>query len=161
MTKVTGKQTKLSRKGPAAAGASGAGWGKYLSLVEHFPLRRISTAAELDRAIEVINALLDRDNLDPWEDAYLDVLSDLVERYETTEHPMEPVSDADMLQHLIEARGVTQADVAAAARIAESTISAVVRGKRKLARRHLESLANYFHVSPAVFFSSSPARSRS
>jgi HTH-type transcriptional regulator / antitoxin HigA len=144
MTKVTGKQTKLSRKGPAAAGASGAGWGKYLPL-----------------AIEVINALLDRDNLDPWEDAYLDVLSDLVERYETTEHPMEPVSDADMLQHLIEARGVTQADVAAAARIAESTISAVVRGKRKLARRHLESLANYFHVSPAVFFSSSPARSRS
>jgi HTH-type transcriptional regulator / antitoxin HigA len=158
---VTGKQTKLSRKGAVAAGAFGDGWGKYLALVEHLPLRRISTEEELDRAIEVVNTLLDRDSLDPWEDAYLDVLSDLVERYETTEHPMEPVSDADMLQHLIEARGVTQAEAAAATRIAESTISAVVRGKRKLARQHLESLASYFHVSPAVFFSSSSARSRS
>jgi len=158
---VIGKKTKPSRKGIATTSASADGWGKYLSLVEHFPLRRISTEEELDRAIEVVNTLLDRDSLDPWEDAYVDVLSDLVERYETTEHPMEPVSDAEMLQHLIEARGVTQAEVAAAARIAESTISAVVRGKRKLARRHLESLASYFHVSPAVFFSPSSARSPS
>jgi len=161
MTKVAGKQTKRSRKGVVPASASGNGWGKYLSLVEHFPLRRISTEDELDGAIDMVNSLLDRDSLDPWEEAYLEVLSDLVERYETTEHPMAPVSDADMLQHLIEARGVTQAEVAAAARIAESTISAVIRGKRKLARRHLEALANYFHVNPAVFFSSSSAEAHS
>jgi len=131
------------------------GWAKYLSLVEHFPLRPISTEDELDWAIETVNSLLDRDSFDPWEEAYLEVLGDLIERYETTEHPMESVSDADMLQHLIEARGVTQAEVATATRISESTISAVVRGKRRLARRHLEALANYFFVSPAVFFSSS------
>ncbi len=61
-----------------------------------------------------------------------------------------------MLQHLIEAKGVTQAEVAAATNIAESTISALVRGKRRLARKHLEALAGYFRVSPAVFLSRGP-----
>ena len=84
----------------------------YLKLVRTFPLRPIRSDDSLDRAIAVINSLLDRDDLSPAEADYLDVLSDLVERYETEEHPMEDVSDADMLQHLIEAKGVTQAEVA-------------------------------------------------
>lgn len=150
----------MTPQGPVNS-PTGDGRDKYFTLVQQYPLRRIQSEEDLDRAIEVVNRLLDRDGLDPWEEAYLDVLGDLIERYETTEHPMEPVSDADMLRHLIEARGATQAQVAAATGIAESTISAVVRGKRKLARRHLEALAQYFHVSPAVFLSSSPAASPS
>lgn len=158
---MAGKTTKRTRKGIADARGDGDGRRKYLSLVEEFPLRRISSEEELDGAIALVNALLDRDALDPWEDAYLDVLSDLVERYEITEHPMAPASDADLLRHLIEARGMTQAEAAARTGIAESTISAVLRGKRTLGRRHVESLAQYFHVSPAVFLAPSSAGSRS
>ncbi len=33
---------------------------------------------------------------------YLDILTDIVEKYEADEHPMPPVSDAAMLHHLIE-----------------------------------------------------------
>ena len=63
---------------------------------------------------------------------YLDVLSDLVEAYEAEAIPMRPVGDAELLRFLIEQKGITQAAAAAGAGLAESTISEVLRGKRKL-----------------------------
>jgi len=75
---------------------------------------------------------------------YLDVLSDQVEAYEAEAVPMRPVGDADLLRFLIEHEGVTQAAVAAGAGIAESTISAVLAGKRKLNRGQIAGLARIF-----------------
>ncbi len=63
-----------------------------------------------------------------------DVLSDLVAAYEEEAVPIKPVSDADMLRFLIEAKGVTQVQAAKEAGIAESTISEVLAGRRKLNR---------------------------
>ncbi|HWG47640.1 MAG TPA: type II toxin-antitoxin system HigB family toxin [Gemmataceae bacterium] len=123
----------------------------YLELIHRFPLRPIRSEEELDRAMEVVDELIDRDKLEPSERDYLDVLSDLTERYESETHPIEPVSDAAMLAHLIEAKNVTQADVAREARIAESTISEVLAGKRMLNRFHISKLSRYFNVSPTVF----------
>src|SRR4051794_36379992 len=80
----------------------------YLELVRKFPLRPIRNDKDLDRAIAIIDALIDQDKLSPDEEDYLDVLSDLVKKYETEHHPIPPVSDAEMLRHLIEARGTTQ-----------------------------------------------------
>ena len=50
----------------------------YLELVRAFPLRPIRIDKELDRAIAVIDALLDRGRLTAAEGDYLDVLGDLV-----------------------------------------------------------------------------------
>jgi HTH-type transcriptional regulator/antitoxin HigA len=85
------------------------------------------------------------------EQEYLDVLSDLVEQYEQEHLPVADVSAADILRFLIEQRGVTQQSVARETGIANSTISAVLKGGRELTRRHIESLAAYFGVEPAVF----------
>ncbi len=127
--------------------------GRYHALIGRFPLRPILSDAELDLAIETINSLIDLEVLDQDESDYLDVLSDLVHKYESERHPIPPVSDADMLRHLIEARETTQARVAAETGISESTVSEVLAGKRKLNRRHIEVLSRHFHVSPAVFIS--------
>jgi len=124
---------------------------RYLELVRQFPLRPLHSEAELDSAVKVINSLLDRDQLDADEDDYLDVLSDLVEKYEFLHHPIESVSDAEMLRHLIEARNLSQAQVATDTGISESTISEVLAGKRGLSRRNVGLLARFFRVSPAVF----------
>jgi HTH-type transcriptional regulator/antitoxin HigA len=127
----------------------------YLALIHRFPLRPITSEAELDQATAVMNALLDRNDLDPAEEDYLDVLSDQVERYEEKHHPIaiDDLTDAEMLEQLIEAKGVTQAEAARGAGIAQSTISEVLAGKRRLTRAQLEKLAAYFHVTPAVFLS--------
>src|SRR6266571_889027 len=107
---------------------------RYLDLIRQFPLRPLRTDADLDAAVKAIDALLDRPELTAPEQDYLDVLSDLVEAYETEAVPMRPVGDAELLRFLIEQNGVTQAAVASGTGIAESTISAVLAGKRKLNR---------------------------
>ena len=126
---------------------------RYLELVRQVPLRPIHSEAELDRAIAMIDALLDQTERNADEEDHLDVLSDLVEKYEDEHDPMPPASGSEMLRFLIESEGTTQAKVAAEARIAESTLSEVLAGKRELNRKHIEALARYFHVSPAVFMS--------
>ena len=124
---------------------------RYFELVKRFPLRPLRSEAELDAAIAVIDRLTDCDRLDPGEEDYLDVLGDLVKKYETENHPMPAVSDADMLRHLIESRDTTQKQVAEATGIAVSTISEILSGKRRLNRKHIEVFSGHFKVSPAVF----------
>ncbi len=124
---------------------------RYLELIRQFPLRPLRTDADLDAAIAVVDSLIDQDALAVPEQDYLDVLSDLVETYEAEVVPITPVGDADMLRFLIEAKGVTQVDVAKKAGIAESTISAVLAGKRKLNRLQIGKLARFFLVEPGTF----------
>jgi antitoxin component HigA of HigAB toxin-antitoxin module len=44
-----------------------------------------------------------------------------------------------------------QSAVASATGLSDSTISELLTGKRKLGLKHIESLARFFHVGPAVF----------
>jgi len=99
----------------------------------------------------MIDSLLDRRDLDELEQDYLEVLSDLVHSYETEEHPIPPASDADLLRFLIEAKGVSQIDVAKETGIIDSTISKVIIGERRLSRAHIAKLARYFNIDPGVF----------
>lgn len=123
----------------------------YLSLIHRFPLRAIRNDRELDEAIALINELLDRPKLDEGETDYLDVLGDLVEACEERAHPIEPASDAAMLESLLTDRGQSQLQVAAATGIANSTLSNVLHGKRQLTRDHVRRLAKHFQVDPGVF----------
>ena len=123
----------------------------YLELVVQFPLRPIRSDEELAEAVRMVDSLLDRRDLAPEEEDYLEVLGDLIERYEGEAHPMAPVSDAEMLRHLIEAKEVSQTEISTATGIADSTISEILKGKRSLNRGHIGKLARYFNVSPDVF----------
>ena len=124
---------------------------RYLELVVQFPLRPIHTEEELDRAIRMIDTLIDREHLRTEEKDYLDVLSDLVEHYEAVHHAIPPLPDGDLLSYLIEAKGVTQIEVANESGIARSTISEVIAGRRKLSRGQINKLARYFGVEPGAF----------
>ena len=125
----------------------------YLELVLKFPLRPLRKDKDLDRALKMIDSLIIRGDLDSGAQDYLDVLTDIVEKYETDEHPMPPVSDAAMLRHLIEGfiAGITQSKLAAEVKIPMSTISEVLSGKRRLNRNHIAALCKFFGVSSAVF----------
>jgi HTH-type transcriptional regulator / antitoxin HigA len=126
---------------------------RYFDLVRFFPLRPIRSDAELDRAIAVVNSLIDRNDLATDEEDYLDVLADLIHKFENETHPLPNVSEAEMLRYLIEARDITQLKLATDTGIAESTISQILSGKRALSRNHIATLSGYFKVSPAVFIS--------
>jgi HTH-type transcriptional regulator / antitoxin HigA len=124
---------------------------RYLELIRRFPLRPLRSDADLDAAIVVVDSLIDQAQLSAPEQDYLDVLSDLVEAYENEAVPMRQVSDAEMLRFLIDQRESAQVEVARQTGIAESTISEVLAGKRKLNRSQIGKLARHFHVEPGVF----------
>ena len=82
---------------------------RYLELVRAFPLRPIRTTADLDRGLAVLESLLGLGTLDVDEKDYVDVLADLIEKFEASEQAIPAVSEAEMLRHLIDARAITQA----------------------------------------------------
>ncbi len=124
---------------------------RYFELVRTFPLRAIESDEELERGRALLNELLDQDKLDRDADDYLDILGDLIERYERAHHPLPPISDVDMLRHLIDSRGLTCTQAAQGAGIAVSTLSSILAGKRKMNRGHIEALADFFRVGPGSF----------
>jgi HTH-type transcriptional regulator/antitoxin HigA len=124
---------------------------RYFALIRAFPLRPLGSDTELDQAIAVIDRLLARGRLGRDEEDYLDVLSDLVEKFENQRYPIQPISGIDALRHLVESSGKTRAAIAAEAGLPESTLSEVLLGRRRLNTRHIGRLARYFRIDPGVF----------
>ncbi|MEX0865938.1 MAG: helix-turn-helix domain-containing protein [Pirellulales bacterium] len=122
----------------------------YLELVLDFPLASIKSEEHLSAAQDFMDELLAKGKLCPGEEMYLDALSDLVAAYEDDHHAIEPASNADMLRHLMEAKGVTQVQVSQGAGISKSTISEVLSGKRPFSRQMIRKLADYFNVDASV-----------
>ena len=124
---------------------------RYLELITAFPLRPIDSETALDRAVTVVDSLLDRPKLTRDERDYLDVLGTLIERYEDEHVDIPPADDDEMLAFLLESKDVTQTQVAASTGIPNSVLSNVLHGKRTLNRGQIAKLARYFHVEPTVF----------
>ena len=131
-------------------GLKGKARDSYLELVMAFPLSSIRSEEHLEEARQVMDRLLAQGELDYGEEMYLDALSDLVAAFEDEHHPIEPASDADMLRHLMDARGVNQAQLSRDAEIAKSTVSEVLAGKKSFTRKIIRKLADYFSVDVSV-----------
>ena len=131
-------------------GPKGKARDSYLNLVIAFPLASIRSDEHLEKAQEVIDRLLAKGRLDHGEETYLDALSDLVATYEDEHHAIEPASDADMLRHLMEAKGVTQVQLHRDTGIAKSTISEVLGGKKPFGRKMTRKLASCFKIDVSV-----------
>ncbi len=102
------------------------------------------------QAQTILDELL-KQTLDSGSEAYLDALTDLVAVYENEYVPIADAPAGDVLRELVASSGLTQQKLAKAVGIAQSTISAVLSGNRKLTTEQMVKLAGYFKVSPAVF----------
>jgi len=115
-------------------------------------LRVIRAEEEYDQAIATLNRLSDRGRRRTHDETeYLLALAVFVEKYEEEHYPVQPASGAEMLQYLIETHFLTQRDVAAGTGMADSTISEILAGKRKLGVKHIQALARFFKVKASVF----------
>ena len=123
----------------------------YMGLIARFPLRPLRSDRELERASKIANALAIRDDLTQGETDYLDVLTDLIEKYEDIHYPGHDVSGVELLRFLLSEQGKPQAEVARELGISPSTISEILSGKRDFGRKYIEAFSHYFCVSPATF----------
>jgi len=125
---------------------------RYLELIRENPLRVIRSEDEYERAIATLDRLSDRGNDRTHDETeFVLALSVFVEKYEEEHHPIPPVSGVDMLRYLIETHQRTQNDVATGTGLADSSISEILAGKRKLSVKHIQALARFFKVKAAVF----------
>ena len=99
----------------------------------------------------VIDSLIDRGELTPDEQDYLNLLGTLVYEYEQTQEPIPDNYGFDMLKVLIEVQDLRQKDLVPIFKT-ESIVSAVLKGQRNLTVHHIQGLAEFFQISPAAFF---------
>ena len=122
----------------------------YFELVKRHPLTSIRTEAELDAAQSVLDDLL-RQDLDGGEMAYLDALSDLVIVYEREHYAIAPLPPHELLIHMLEERGMSQADLVRATGLAKATVSDLASGKRPFTVDQMHTVANVFGLPGTVF----------
>lgn len=123
----------------------------YQALLLDIQPRPIRSKQALARAYKLIDQLMSKSNRSAAESDMLELLSMLVEEYESREHPTPGVSPQDMLAHLIESRGINNATVARDTEIPRSTFSDILAGRRGISKANVTRLADYFDVPPSVF----------
>jgi HTH-type transcriptional regulator/antitoxin HigA len=114
-------------------------------------LRPIRSEAEYDRTVALMNCLLDVVGDDEGHalSGLLDLVGELVEDYDANHYAIEASEPREVLRYLIELRGLKQGDLVDI--VAQSNLSAILAGKRKISTTLAGKLAKYFNASPAVF----------
>ena len=84
------------------------------------------------------------------EDALLALLVSLIQAYEQRHYAMGEVSPDQVLRHLMEKRGLRQADLVPLFK-SSGYVSDVVNGKRAISKAQARKLAAFFGVSAELF----------
>jgi len=119
--------------------------------------RLIHSDAELAEYTDALFHLTAKADPTPDEEAAIELITLLVERFESERYPVPEAEPADVLRYLLERNSLSQRDIASDFG-SESTVSLVLSGKRQLNRDHIARLSRRFNVSPAVFFGVSSPR---
>jgi HTH-type transcriptional regulator/antitoxin HigA len=82
---------------------------------------------------------------------YLRTVIPFVEEYEKRAFPIGSATPEEVLKFLMEQHELSQYDLAKELG-GQPVVSAILRGKRKLTREHIECLSKRFAVSPATFY---------
>jgi HTH-type transcriptional regulator / antitoxin HigA len=113
--------------------------------------RPIESETDLPPLEDQIWELLAVDQRTPAQEAYLTLLSALVERWESERVVVPAVHGVELVTALLVERQQRQKDLVTVFGT-ESIVSEVLSGKRGLQAKDIEGLADFFHVSPAIFF---------
>jgi HTH-type transcriptional regulator/antitoxin HigA len=112
----------------------------------------IHTEGENERFIAALEKLERRSrNWSLAEAKLAELLTLLIENFEDQNYKLKAATPTEVLCELMESNGLKQKDLMDVFG-AESTVSAVLNGKREMTREHIKRLSRRFHVSPEVFF---------
>ena len=117
-------------------------------LAQHQP-KAIETEAENEAAILLAESLEHRQRT-PEENALLELLIILIEKFEETSYPLPNLESDRMLLHLMEARNMKQEELVGVIG-SRGVVSEIVNGKRSISKAQAKVLGKLFHVSPSLF----------
>jgi len=125
---------------------------KYGQLLAKAQPRPIQSEEKNERLLTMVDRLLAKadDQRTPEEDVLLELLCQLIERFEEEHYPIPESLPHRVLQFLMEQNDVRQRDLLLIFG-SRGQVSAVVQGQRRLTKAQANALGEFFHVSPELF----------
>jgi HTH-type transcriptional regulator/antitoxin HigA len=124
---------------------------RFLALVSIVPLKTIHTPKEYDKAVSILNQLLDAgaaDENSPLVDL-ANSLGSFIEDYENKYQTASDVTPMATLRFLMQQHHLTQSDLPEIG--TQGVVSEILSGKRDLNVRQIKALSDRFHVPTSVF----------
>lgn len=125
----------------------------YAKLLAKYQPKVIETEAENDRAIELAQQLEHKANRSNEEDAILELLVTLIEKFEDENYPIPEGTPNSMLIHLMDVSGIKQENLVGVIG-SRDVVSEVVNGKRSISKAQAKALAEFFSVDVGLFIGS-------
>ena len=125
---------------------------EYAKLLAQILPGVIHSEDENDHFIAILEKLEHRSSKWSKAEAKLaELLTLLIENFEDKNYQLKASTPIEVLLELMESNDLKQKDLVDIFG-AESTVSAVLNGKRNMTREHIKRLSKRFQVSPEVFF---------
>lgn len=123
-------------------------WAKFDAITH---IRPIHDEAGYEQMVALMNSLLDvvGEDEDHVLSGLLELVGDLVSRWEREHFAIEPTGPNESLQFLIAARGLKQEDLSSV--LPQSNLSAILSGRRNISATLAGKFGKFFGVSPALF----------
>src|ERR1700676_5219148 len=122
----------------------------YGQLLERTLPHVIHTDEECERLTNELERLDERERLSLEESELAELLTVLIDEHEERRYPIRKASPRQTLQHLMEARKLTQKDLWKVFG-SKGITSEVFHGKRAISKTQTRKLAEYFHISVELF----------
>ncbi|MGB6298844.1 MAG: transcriptional regulator [Rivularia sp. (in: cyanobacteria)] len=122
----------------------------YAQLLGKYQPKVITNDAENEQAIAIAEELAHRTNRTSEESALYELLIALIEKYENDTYPMGETTPLSMLLHLMEVRGLKQADLINVIG-SSGVVSEIINGKREISKAQAKALADFFNTDVGLF----------
>lgn len=122
----------------------------YSNLLSKYQPRIIKTEEENEIFLEIVEELISRANLNPEEDALLELLVKLIEDFEDKHYQINASTPQSRLLHLMDARSLEPADLVEILGSSEAVFD-VICDRLEITKQQAEALGKFFHVDPGLF----------
>jgi HTH-type transcriptional regulator / antitoxin HigA len=129
----------------------------YMALLDEGQIipKIIETTEEYEKFLAVVERLMSRKiTRTPEEDILFKLLVKLIVDYEEETFNLKEWSQTaphELLQHLMEARGMKQVDLVGVLSLSKGLVSLIVNGKREISKAQAKKLGELFNISSSVF----------
>lgn len=121
----------------------------YAGLMAVHMVRPIHDQVDAENAAEMLD-LLAGHKLNAEQSDYLDLLSDLYEKWENAQFPIHRARGPELLRLALAARGESARHLATLLRIDVSLAYRLVRGERRLTAAQISRLAEHYSLDPSA-----------
>jgi len=121
----------------------------YAGLMALHLIRPIHDPVDADNAAEMIDRLAGH-ALNAEQSDYLDLLSDLYEKWESAQSPLKAARGADLLGLVLKERGETAGHLARLLGIDVSLAYRILRGERQLTAVQIRQVADTYALDPVA-----------